>query len=756
MALALTGVKAGVFVLVMSRGFLLGSRGFCSCGGAHIRRAVAQTALVEKKDRPGQPASNRQNKYSEEPQRNAQSGQPASEQKTAQGGQPASEQNAAQGGQPASEQNAAQGAFKKDAAHKENADQAAADVQATERGVERAKESTADTAAAETSKEKAARAADVQAKIQEIKRLLPAPDILVYEFSAGDGTPCAAVYADGITDKELMGMLAARPLAERPAPRSREEAKRMLLFPELREADEASACSREILAGNPALVIGGVEGYIILGTKKVALRAVSEPQTSIAVKGPREGFIEDIKTNMGLIRRRLKTPDLMFVMLEAGRRSGTAVAIAYLKGIADERVVKKAEERIRAADIDGVPDSSYIAKFLAERPRSLFKQAGTTEKPDILCAKMLEGRVAVLVDGSPIVLTLPYLLAEDFQSAQDYFVSPYRATASRWLRMGAACTAVFLPAFYVAAELFRLRLLPFDLLMTVAGGVRSIPLSPGLELFFLLLVLEVLIEASVRMPKYVALALSVIGALVLGDTAVKAGLVSSPAIIIVALSGISAYTVPDLTGTLSLVRLAFIVAAGSIGTYGILLLAALLAYYLVTTDSYGVPLLAPFSPLIRSDLKDTLYKAELFSLWHRPRVLRGKNERRLATFGKEGEEMESEVEQEETKSSAEREEAKSSAEREETRGAAAPEEGQASAAPEEGKDMQEGEGGLQNRETAGGLQNEEKADGALQREAETDCLQNKKEAGGTSQNREEAGGTSQNREEAGGRPSETK
>ena len=739
---AFQGDRCGAFFLPSHRGR---SRGFCSCGGAHIRRAVAQTALVEKKDWPGQPASNRQNKYSEEPPKEAQGGQPASEQKTA------------------------QGAFKKGAAHKENADQAAADVQATERGVERAKESTADTAAAETSKEKAARAADVQAKIQEIKRLLPAPDILVYEFSAGDGTPCAAVYADGITDKELMGMLAARPLAERPAPRSREEAKRMLLFPELREADEASACSREILAGNPALVIGGVEGYIILGTKKVALRAVSEPQTSIAVKGPREGFIEDIKTNMGLIRRRLKTPDLMFVMLEAGRRSGTAVAIAYLKGIADERVVKKAEERIRAADIDGVPDSSYIAKFLAERPRSLFKQAGTTEKPDILCAKMLEGRIAVLVDGSPIVLTLPYLLAEDFQSAQDYFVSPYRATASRWLRMGAACTAVFLPAFYVAAELFRLRLLPFDLLMTVAGGVRSIPLSPGLELFFLLLVLEVLIEASVRMPKYVALALSVIGALVLGDTAVKAGLVSSPAIIIVALSGISAYTVPDLTGTLSLVRLAFIVAAGSIGTYGILLLAALLAYYLVTTDSYGVPLLAPFSPLIRSDLKDTLYKAELFSLWHRPRVLRGKNERRLASFGKEGDEMESEVEQEETKSFAEGEEAKSSAEREEMKGAApeegkdmqegkgglqnrektkssaereemkgaaAPEEGKASAAPEEGKDMQEGKGGFQNKEETGG---------SLQREAETEGWQDG----------EEAAGTSQNEEKEGGRPSET-
>lgn len=472
-------------------------------------------------------------------------------------------------------------------------------------------------------------AADIRQNIRIVKGLLPAPDILVYEFSAADGTACAAIYADGITDKELLGTLVARPLAAHAAPRTRAEAKRMLLFPELRDADDADTAVREILAGNPALLIDGVEGGIVLGTKKVSLRAVSEPQTSVTVKGPREGFIEDLKTNMGLIRRRFKTPELMFDVLTVGRRSGTAVAVAYLSGIADRHTVEEIERRIKAADIDGVPDSSYIARFLAKRPYSLFKQAGTTEKPDILCAKMLEGRVAVLVDGSPIALTLPYMLLEDFQSAQDYFVSPYRATASRWLRMLAVCVALFLPAFYVAAELFRLRLLPFDLLMTVAGGVRSIPLSPGLELFFLLLVLEVLIEASIRMPKYVALALSVIGALVLGDTAVKAGLVSSPAIIIVALSGISAYTVPDLTGTLSLLRITLIVAAGSIGTYGILLLAALLVYYLTTADSYGVPLLAPFSPLIRGDLKDALYKADLFALQKRPQVLRSKNRRRL-------------------------------------------------------------------------------------------------------------------------------
>ena len=203
------------------------------------------------------------------------------------------------------------------------------------------------------------------------------------------------------------------------------------------------------------------------------------------------------------------------------------------------------------------------------------------------------------------------------------------------LRLAAVVISLFLPAFYVAAELFRLQLLPFGLLMTISGSVQDLPLSPSLELFFLLVVLEVLIEASVRMPKYVALALSVIGALVLGDTAVKAGIVSSPAIIIVALSGISAYTVPDLTGTISVIRLAYVVVVGSIGTYGILLFTALLFYYLVSSDSYGTPLLAPFSPLIKKDLRDSIYKSNIYSLDTRPAVLKSKNKTRLKVRYKE-------------------------------------------------------------------------------------------------------------------------
>ncbi len=469
--------------------------------------------------------------------------------------------------------------------------------------------------------------------VAALKGILTSEDILVFAFETQDGAACAAIYADGITDKALLGEQVARPLSREKTPKTAQEAAKILQAPETKTETDPLKIADEVLAGNTALLIDGVAEAVIIGMKKLSMRAIMEPPGAIAVKGPREGFIEDLKTNMSLVRNRLRTPKLQFKTLTAGKQSKTAIAVGYLDGIADEEIVKKIVDKIECIEIDGIPDSSYVAKFLAERPNSLFKPTGTTEKPDVLAAKMLEGRVAILVDGSPIALTLPYLLVEDFQGAQDYFVSPYRASISRLLRFFGVFVSVFLPAMYVAAQLFKLQILPLSFLLTISGSVQGIPLSPSLELFFLLLVLEILIEASVRMPKYVALALSVIGALVLGDTAVKAGLVSSSAIIIMALSGISAYTVPDLVGTTSILRLAFVVVAGSIGTFGVLLMTALVLYYLVTADAYGVPLLAPFSPLIRRDLKDSLLKTSMYGLDKRPKVLQSKNKTRLRNKG---------------------------------------------------------------------------------------------------------------------------
>ena len=470
---------------------------------------------------------------------------------------------------------------------------------------------------------------NLQENIAEIKKRLPAEDVLVFDFALSSGRACAAVFTDGVTNKELLGEQVAKPLREYEGEETFEGFSEALAAPENKEGGDFAALAEEILDGNAALFFFCFDRTLILGVKTVPLRTIAEPPTDIAIKGPRAGFVEDVKTNMSLLRTRLKTPELLFSTVKIGRRSRTKVVVCYLKDIAREEVVRSIVARLKRIDIDGVPDSSYIAPFLSGRRHSLFKQTGTTEKPDILAAKMLEGRVGLLVDGSPIALTLPYLVAEDFQASEDYFVSPYRASFTRFIRAFSLIISIYLPAFYVSAQLFKLQLLPLGLLLTIASNIQGLPLSPSMEMFLTLLLLEVLTEASVRMPKYVGMALSVVGALVLGDTAVNAGILSTPAILIIALSGICLYTVPNLIETTSLVRMLMLLAAGSVGTYGIILLTAFLLYYLFSSESYGAPLLAPFSPLVKGDLKDSLAKYNLSGLKERPALLRGKNKTRL-------------------------------------------------------------------------------------------------------------------------------
>ncbi len=470
---------------------------------------------------------------------------------------------------------------------------------------------------------------DLKRDAEALKKLLPAEDILTFSFTSEKGLSFLCVYADPITDKELLGEQLIRPLLHYEGGKSAKDISKSVTSPELRLNREFKKLSEEVLAGNPVLLWEGMDEAVIVGTKKVFVRAIAEPSTDVAVKGPREGFIEDVKINTSLVRRRLKTGELKIETLEVGRRSKTVVALCYLEGTSVQDTVDEVRKKLQEIDIDIVPDSSYLTHFLSSRPYSLVKQVGTTEKPDIFCAKIAEGRVGLIVDGSPIALTLPYLLIEDFQSSEDYFVPPYRATFTRILRFLSLFVAIYLPAFYVSAQLFKLRLFPVKLLLTIAGSIRDIPFSPSLEMLLVLFVLEVLNEASIRMPKYVGMALSVVGALVLGETAVSAGFVSTPAIIIIAFSGIGLYAVPNLIEQTSVLRLVMLLIAGSVGTYGLILATAFILLYLVTTENYGAPLVAPFSPLIGRDLRDSVVKYNLGSLKLRPETLGSPNKRRL-------------------------------------------------------------------------------------------------------------------------------
>ncbi|MBQ8323147.1 MAG: spore germination protein [Clostridia bacterium] len=483
----------------------------------------------------------------------------------------------------------------------------------------------------------------LQKNTQTIKKLLPSEDILSYAFQTADGVDCTLFYADGMVNKELLGTLVARPLSflelkERENEGGRyalneETLEKTIRFPELKTVEALADAVKEILDGNTLLLVDGLQTGFIAGAKLLPVRTVTEPPTDVAVKGPREGFIEDVKTNMSLVRKRLKTPELRFETVRVGKRSDTAVAVCWLEGTSNPEVKAAIVEKIKKIEIDAVPDSSYIAAFLSPRPHSVFRSVGTTEKPDVFAAKIVEGRVGILVDGSPIALTAPFTLNEDFQTSEDYFVSPFMATIFRLLRFVSLFVAILLPAFYVSAQLFKMQLLPLGLMLTIASSVLELPLSPALEMFVVLFLLETLKEASIRMPKYVGMSLSVVGALVLGETAVSAGFLSTPAIIIVAFSGICMYTVPDFVETGSILRWLYLLVAGGLGPFGIVLLSAFLLYYLITSDNFGAPILAPFSPLNRRDLRDSFVKYNMQSLATRPNLLASPNKTRLRVMG---------------------------------------------------------------------------------------------------------------------------
>ncbi|MDE6790250.1 MAG: spore germination protein, partial [Clostridia bacterium] len=292
-------------------------------------------------------------------------------------------------------------------------------------------------------------------RIEEIKKKLPSEDILVFEFDAFSGKKFACIYADGIVDKNMIGELVIKPLRAADKDASAEEIKKLLASPDVKDGKNKADAVKNISDGNAVLFIDGEKSFYIIGVKNPPGRSVAEPPTQVTVKGPREGFTEDIKVNLGLVRKRVKSDKFQVKTISVGNESQTAVAICYLDGICPKGLPEKIEKQILANEIDIIPDSSYVAGFISERPKSLFKRNATCEKPDIFCAKMCEGRVGIIVDGSPIALTVPYMLVEDFQAAEDYYAVSYRSTILRILRLTAVILGILMPAIYVCAQLFK-------------------------------------------------------------------------------------------------------------------------------------------------------------------------------------------------------------------------------------------------------------------------------------------------------------
>lgn len=449
--------------------------------------------------------------------------------------------------------------------------------------------------------------------------------IVTHEFMCGKKHGALLVNPDLADSSVVRSVIFSIEHGEGGASATLADVAEILFEAETELSDDVDDCVNKLLNGDILLCMEGESEYLVITARSYTTRAVTEPPTETVMRGPREGFIEDLRTNLSLLERRLKTPDLAIEKMQIGRRTKTNVAICYLSSVAAPSVVKKLKRRLEKIDIDGIVDSHYLVPYIEEKPSSLFTQTGLTEKPDIVAAKLLEGRVALIVDGSPMVVTVPFVVIEEFQSGEDYYMRSTYSTFVRILRYLGMLLATLLPGLYVALQNFHYTLIPVRFMITLMTAIKGLPLSPLSETLFVLLLFEIIREASVRMPRAVGMAMSIVGALVLGETAVNAGIISSPAVMITALSSIALFTVPNLIGPTSLLRLAYTLIGGLFGLFGLILAVLFTLHYVCSLNAYDAPYCAPFAPLVYSDFKDSIERAPLPQMKKRPKSIPNNN-----------------------------------------------------------------------------------------------------------------------------------
>ena len=350
-------------------------------------------------------------------------------------------------------------------------------------------------------------------------------------------------------------------------------------------------------------------------------RSLTEPPTGQVLLGPREGFVEGIDTNVALITKRIKSPDLKWVELTIGRYTQTKIMLAYISSIADPTVVNSILSRLKKINCDGIIDTSYISECLNPNRLTLYNATASEEKPDVVAARLLEGRVAIFVDGSPVVLTLPHIFLENVQNSNDYYAGNAGVTLKRVIRLIGAFIAVLLPGFFLAVSLYHLSIIPLNTLAAIANATDNDLFPPIIEMIIVILLFEIIYEATLVMPKHLGSATSIIAVFVVGEVAASVGLLSAPTVLVVAISGITSYIMPNMIAQISVLRFVFCLIGGFLGLYGLVAGFIVLLVYTASIDSYGSPYLAPFAPYIPDDQKDALEKVPFPEMIQRPQSI---------------------------------------------------------------------------------------------------------------------------------------
>ncbi|MGL5972502.1 MAG: spore germination protein [Oscillospiraceae bacterium] len=364
-----------------------------------------------------------------------------------------------------------------------------------------------------------------------------------------------------------------------------------------------------IMSGFAVLLIDGCEEGVCFGLQGFNIRSISEPSTEANVKGSRESFIEAIKINITMIRRRMKTNTLMFDTIKIGDISNTDVTLVYLTDKVSSYILKEIKDRLKSVNLDLILESGYLQPFLENTKKSIFSGIGYTERPDTLCGKIKEGRVAILVDGTPFSIIVPYLFNEHFQTMDDYSNRPFYASFVRVLKYLGFLVSIFLPGLYVAISQYHLELLPKSFLQTVIIAQQESIFPIMIEAIVIFLIYEILKEAGLRLPRAVGHTVSIIGALLIGESAVNSGIIGAPMVMIVALTAISSFIVPSLYEQVTILRFLLIILGGLFGLFGFTVGIIFFIINITAIDSFSIPFTTPFIPFKFSLMKDVLIRS---------------------------------------------------------------------------------------------------------------------------------------------------
>jgi spore germination protein KA len=388
-----------------------------------------------------------------------------------------------------------------------------------------------------------------------------------------------------------------------------------------------------LLCGQTIVVVEGLDEAILINTRHIEKRAVDQPATEQVIRGPREGFIEMLAMNISLIRYRLQTPDLRIKIMEIGRRTRSKVAICYMEGITNPDLVAEVNKRLSSIDIDAVLDSGYLEQFIEDNQISPFPQVQYTERPDKVVANLLEGRVAIMVDGSPLALVVPTVFSQFYQTVEDYTERFLLMSAIRLARLVALVFSLVFPSLYVAIISFNPELIPTEFAVAVAGGRAGVPFPAIIEVLVIEISMEVLREATIRLPQQVGGALSIVGVLVVGQAAVAAGFASPITVVIIALTTIGSFATPAYNAALALrlLRFPLIILAGIFGLYGVMIGLILIANHLLSLKSFGVPYLSPLVPGNFEGMKDLVSRGPFWWMRSRPSFLFPLDKTRLSS-----------------------------------------------------------------------------------------------------------------------------